>query len=306
MKNKKWTTNNIPNLSGKVIIVTGANSGIGFETVKELARKGAHTILACRSMEKGNDAAQQIRTVVPNARLEPMVLDLGSLKSVHAFSETLKAAHDRLDVLVNNAGVMWVPYGKTEDGFEKHFGINHLGHFALTGLLLDVLLKTPGSRVVTISSMGHRSGTIDFDNLMYKDGIGYGPDQAYGRSKLANLLFTFELQRHLDSKQTNVISTAAHPGGADTNLGRHVEGRWWWGLLRLLTMPITQNAAMGAMPTLRAATDPEAMAGDYIGPGGFMGMRGYPIKVECSNEARDVDIAKRLWKVSEDLTGIHI
>ncbi len=305
MPNEKWTTNNIPNLSGKVIIVTGGNSGIGFETTKELARKGAHTILACRSMEKGNDAAQRIRAEVPNARLDPMVLDLGSLKSVRAFANTFKAKHDHLNVLVNNAGVMWVPYGKTEDGFESHFGINHLGHFALTDLLLDVLLKTPGSRVVTVSSMGHRSGTMDFDNLMYEDGIGYQPNQAYGRSKLANLLFTFELQRHLNTKLTNVIATAAHPGGADTNLGRYVEGRWWWKLLRLLTVLITQSAAMGAMPTLRAATDPEAKAGDYFGPGGFMGMRGFPIKVECSNAAKDVDIAKRLWKVSEDITSIH-
>lgn len=302
----KWTTNNIPNLSGKVIIVTGGNSGIGFETTKELARKGAHTILACRSMEKGDDAAQRIRAEIPNARLEPMVLDLGSLKSVRAFANIFKAEHDHLNVLVNNAGVMWVPYGKTEDGFERHFGVNHLGHFALTGLLLDVLLKTPGSRVVTVSSIGHRSGTMDFDNLMYKDGIGYQRNQAYGRSKLANLLFTFELQRRFDTKQTNVIATAAHPGGANTNLGRYVEDRWWWwGLLHLLTVPMTQSAAMGAMPILRAATDPEAKGGDYFGPGGFMGMRGYPIKVECSNAAKDVDIAKRLWQVSEDLTGIH-
>lgn len=298
------TTNNIPNLSSKVIIVTGGNSGIGFETTKEFARKGAHTILACRSMEKGNDAAQRIRAEVPNARLEPMVLDLGSLESIRDFANAFEAGHDRLDVLVNNAGVMWVPYGKTKDGFERHFGINHLGHFALTGLLLDVLLKTPGSRVVTVSSTGHYSGTMDFDNLMYKNGIGYQRSQSYSRSKLANLLFTFELQRYFDAKQANVIATAAHPGGANTNLGRYVEGWWWWKLLRLLTMPITQSAAMGTMPILRAATDPEAQGGDYFGPGGFMGMRGYPIKVECSNAAKDVDTAKRLWKVSEDLTGI--
>ncbi len=305
MSNENWTTDNIPNLSGKVIIVTGANSGIGFETAKELARKGAHTILACRSMEKGNDAAQHIRAEIPNARLEPMVLNLSSLKSVRAFAESFKSAHDRLNVLVNNAGIMWVPYGKTEDGFERHFGTNHLGHFALTGLLLDVLLKTSGSRVVTVSSGGHRSGNMDFDNLMYEGGVGYVRHQAYGRSKLANLLFTFELQRHFDAVHANAIATAAHPGGSDTNLGRYVEDRWWFRLLRPLTAPITQSAAKGALPTMRAATDPGAKGGDYFGPGGFMEARGYPIKVECSKTARDVNLAKRLWKVSEELTGIH-
>jgi len=305
VKNKKWATDDIPNLSGKVIIVTGANSGIGFETVKELARKGAHTILACRSIEKGNDAAQRIHAEVPNARLEPMVLDLSSLKSVHAFAESFKAVHDHLNVLVNNAGIMWVPYGKTEDGFERHFGTNHLGHFALTSLLIDVLRNTSASRVVTVSSMGHRSGKMDFDNLMFEDGVGYGRDKAYGRSKLANLLFSFELQRHFDALHTNATAIAAHPGGSDTNLGRYVEDRWWFRLLRQLTKPITQTAVMGALPILRAAIDPETKGGDYFGPGGFMGMRGYPVKVACSNPAKDVDIAKHLWKVSEDLTGIN-
>lgn len=305
MKNKKWTTGDIPNLSGKVVIVTGANSGIGFETVKEIARKGAHTILACRSMEKGNHAAQLIRAEVSNASLETMVLDLGSLKSVHAFAETFKAAHHHLNVLINNAGIMWVPYEKTEDGFERHLGTNHLGHFALTGLLINVLRNTSASRVVTVSSMGHRSGNMDFDNLMYEGGIGYERNKAYGRSKLANLLFTFELQRHFDALHTNATAIAAHPGGSDTNLGRYVEDRWWFRLLRQLTKPITQTAVMGALPILRAAIDPETKRGNYFGPGGFMGMRGYPVKVTCSNAAKDVDIAKHLWKVSEDLTGIN-
>lgn len=305
VNNKKWTSDDIPNLSGKVIIVTGANSGIGFETAKEIARKGAHTILACRSMEKGNDAVQRIRVEVPNAHLEPMVLDLSSLKSVQAFTETFKAAHDHLNVLVNNAGIMWVPYQKTEDGFERHFGTNYLGHFALTGLLIDVLRNTSASKVVTVSSMGHRSGNMDFDNLMYEGGIGYERNKAYGRSKLANLLFTFELQRHFDALHTNATAIAAHPGGSDTNLGRHVEDRWWFRLLRQLTKPITQSTVMGALPTLRAITDPEAKGGDYFGPDGFMGMRGYPIKVACSNAAKNVDKAKHLWKVSEDLTGIN-
>ncbi len=304
MPNQNWTTDNIPNLSGQVIIVTGANSGIGFETAKELARKGAQTILACRSLEKGNDAAQRIRAEVPNARLEPMVLDLSRLKSVRAFAETFKASHDHLNMLINNAGIMWVPYGKTEDGFEQHFGTNHLGHFALTGLLLDRLLKAPGSRVVTVSSMGHRSGNMDFDNLMYEGGIGYQRQRAYGRSKLANLLFTLELQRRFDVLQANAMATAAHPGGSNTNLGRHLENRWYFRLLRPLMGALTQSAAMGALPTLRAATDPEARGSDYYGPGGFMESRGYPIKVGCSDAAKDVSQAQRLWMVSEELTGI--
>lgn len=304
MSNQNWTTNDIPNLSGKVIIVTGANSGIGLETAKELARKGAQTILACRSMEKSNGAAQQIWAEIPDVRLEPTVLDLGSLKSVRAFANTFKATHDHLNVLVNNAGVMWAPYGKTEDGFETHFGTNHLGHFALTGLLLDLLLKTYGSRVITVSSSGHRTGNIDFDNLMYEGGVGYQRQRAYGRSKLANLLFTFELQRRFDAMHVKTIATAAHPGGTNTNLGRHLENRWYFRLMRLLAEPMIQSAAMGALPTLRAATDSEARGGDYFGPGGFMEGRGYPIKVGCSNTARDANVAKHLWKVSEELTGI--
>ena len=304
MPNQNWTTDNIPDLNGKVIIVTGANSGIGFETAKEFARKGAHTILACRSLEKGHDAAQRIQAEVPNARLEPMVLDLSHLKSVRAFAETFKASHDHLNMLVNNAGIMWVPYGKTEDGFEQHFGTNHLGHFALTGLLLDRLLKAPGSRVVTVSSMGHRSGNMDFDNLMYEGGIGYQRQRAYGRSKLANLLFTFELQRRFDAMQANAMATAAHPGGSNTNLARHLENRWYFRLLRPLMGALTQSAAMGALPTLRAATDLEAKGGDYYGPDGFMESRGYPIKVGCSDAAKDVSQAQRLWTVSEELTGI--
>ncbi len=304
MPHQDWTTNNIPDLRGKVIIVTGANSGLGFETAKELARKGALTILACRGLEKGNDAAHSILAEVPNAHLEPMVLDLGSLKSVRAFAEAFKASHDRLNVLVNNAGIMWVPYGKTEDGFERHFGTNHLGHFALTGLLMDLLLKTTGSRVITVSSMGHRSGNMEFDHLMFEDGIGYQRQRAYGRSKLANLLFTFELQRRFEAMHSDTIATAAHPGGANTNLARSLEDRWYFRLLRPLMEALAQSAAMGALPTLRAATDPEARGSDYYGPGGFMESRGYPVKVGRSDAARDVNLAKHLWKISEALTGI--
>jgi NAD(P)-dependent dehydrogenase (short-subunit alcohol dehydrogenase family) len=304
MPNRNWTTDAIPPLSGNIVIITGANSGIGIETAKVLASKDAHVILACRSMEKGNHAAQQIRSVVPNAHVEPMILDLSSLKSVRTFAETFKTSHHHLHMLINNAGIMWVPYGKTEDGFERHFGTNHLGHFALTGLLLDSLLNTPGARVVTVSSLGHRSGNMDFDHLMYDGGIGYQLQPAYGRSKLANLLFTFELQRRFDAMHANALAVAAHPGVSNTNLVQYVENRWYFGLLRLLWTAMIQGSSMGALPTLRAATDPEAKGGDYFGPRGFMETRGYPVKVGCSATARDVNLAKRLWKVSEDLTGV--
>jgi NAD(P)-dependent dehydrogenase (short-subunit alcohol dehydrogenase family) len=301
---ENWTTDNIPDLSGKVIIVTGANSGIGFEAAKELARKGGYTILACRSMEKGQDAAQRIRTEVPQAPLEPMVLDLASLNSVRAFAENFMAAHNRLDLLINNAGIMWVPQGKTEDGFENQFGTNHLGHFALTGLLIELLTKTPGARVVNISSVGHRAGVMDFDNLMFEKGE-YGRHPAYGRSKLANLLFTYELQRRFDTADVNVIATAAHPGGSSTNLSRHVEGRWYFRLLRPLMEWMSQSAAMGALPTLRAATDPNAKGGDYYGPDGFYESRGYPVLVESSAASHSQVDAQRLWEVSQELTAVR-
>ena len=222
-----WTQEDIPDLTGKVIIVTGANCGIGYEAAKEFARKGAQTILACRSMAKAQTAEDQILAEIPNAEVEIMQLDLASQTSVHQFADEFEEKYDRLDVLVNNAGIIWTPYTKTEDGFESQFGTNHLGHFALTGLLMDHLLKTPGSRVVNVSSVGHRSGKMDFDNLMFEDGKGYSRHGAYGRSKLANLLFTYELQRKFETISADTIATAAHPGGSNTNLGRHVEHRWY-------------------------------------------------------------------------------
>jgi NAD(P)-dependent dehydrogenase (short-subunit alcohol dehydrogenase family) len=223
-----WTTDNIPDLTGKVIIVTGANSGIGFEAAKEFARKGAQTILACRSMDKAQTALSQIQAEITNAPVEIMQLDLAGLASVRQFADTFKAKYQRLDVLVNNAGIMMVPYGTTEDGFERQFGTNHLGHFALTGLLLDLILKTPGSRVVNVSSSGHRMGSVDFDNLIYDGGNGYSPMRAYGRSKLANLLFTYELQRRFEAAGVEAMALAAHPGSSSTNLGDHLSDHWYF------------------------------------------------------------------------------
>jgi NAD(P)-dependent dehydrogenase (short-subunit alcohol dehydrogenase family) len=305
MSNNQWTQSDIPDLSGKVIIVTGANSGIGYEAAKEFARKGARTILACRSMDKAQAALDQIKQEIPTATAEIMELDLASLASVREFAEAFKARYDQLDILVNNAGIMWVPYQKTVDGFESQFGTNHLGHFALTGLLMDLVLKTPDARIVNVSSVGHRSGTMDFDNLMFEGGKEYGRHRAYGRSKLANLLFTYELQRKFEAMDADVIATAAHPGGSNTNLSRYIEEIWYFKALRPLLERMMQGADMGALPTLRAAVDPAASGGEYYGPDGFMEQGGYPVIVQSSAESHSKADAHRLWEVSEQLTGIH-
>ena len=302
---EKWTVEDIPDLTGKVIIVTGANSGIGYEAAKEFARKGAQTILACRNLDKAKAALDQIQAEIPDALAEVMQLDLASLASVHRFANAFKAKYDRLDVLVNNAGIMWAPYGKTEDGFESQFGTNHLGHFALTGLLIDHLRKTPDSRVVNVSSTGHRAGVMDFENLMFENGEGYSRHGAYGRSKLANLLFTYELQRRFEANNVVAIAVAAHPGGSNTNLSRHVEDFWYFRLLRPLFAAMTQSAAMGALPTIRASVDPNVRGGEYYGAGSFRELRGYPILVHSNGVSHNEAVAKRLWQVSEELTGVH-
>lgn len=304
IQQERWTTTNTPDLTGKVIIVTGANSGIGYEAAREFARKGAQTILACRSVDKAQAALAEIKAEIPNASAEIMPLDLASQRSVHQFAEAFKAQYDRLDVLVNNAGIMMVPYGITEDGFERQLGTNHLGHFALTGLLLDLLLKTPGARVVNVSSGAHRSGSMDFDNLMFEKGEGYSPMGAYGRSKLANLLFTYELQRRFEALGANALATAAHPGISRTNLMGHMSDRWYFGLVMLASRFMLQSAAMGALPTLRAAVDPAAKGGQYFGPDGPNERGGYPVVVESTAASHNQADARQLWQVSEQLTGV--
>jgi NAD(P)-dependent dehydrogenase (short-subunit alcohol dehydrogenase family) len=301
---EKWTTADMPDLTGKVIIVTGANTGIGYETAKEFARKGAQTILACRNLDKAQAALDLIQVEIPDAPAEIMLLDLASQASVRRFADEFKTKHDRLDVLVNNAGIMWAPYSLTEDGFESHFATNHLGHFALTGLLIDLLLETPGSRVVNVSSTGHRTGNMDFEDLMYEGGKGYRRQRVYGRSKLANLLFTYELQRRFEAIGSEAISTAAHPGGTNTDLGRHIADRWYMRLSEPLLEWMTQGADMGALPTLRAAVDPQAKGGDYYGPDGFMEQGGYPVLVRSSKASHNMADAQKLWQVSEELTGV--
>jgi NAD(P)-dependent dehydrogenase (short-subunit alcohol dehydrogenase family) len=295
----KWTTADIPEQTGRVAVITGANTGLGYETAAALAAKGAHVVLAVRDLDKGKTAANLITQHDPGASVGLQELDLTSLDSIRAAAEQLRSDHDHIDLLINNAGVMFTPKSTTKDGFELQFGTNHLGHFAITGLLLDRVLAVPGSRVVTVSSIGHRAGRLRFDDLQWKR--GYSRTGAYGRSKLANLLFTYEMQRRLTG--TNTIAVAAHPGASRTELVRHTPPslRVVTGLFEL----ISQDAAMGALPTLRAATDPGVLGGQYFGPGGFAEQRGYPKVVASNARSHDVELQQRLWAVSEELTGVR-
>ncbi len=292
-----WTMEQMPDMTGKGVIVTGANSGLGYETARMFAAKNATVIMACRTTAKGDDAAQQIRAEFPQARLTVMALDLANLASVREFADAFMAQHDRLDVLVNNAGVMALPERyETADGFEMQMGTNHLGHFALTGLLMGVLCNTPGARVVSVSSGAHRMGKIDFENLNSEN--SYGKWRAYGASKLANLLFIKELQRRLAAAGVDAQAMAAHPGYSATNLQRHS------GLFSFLNSYVAQDMRMGALPTMYAATVDTLAGGSYVGPDGFMEMRGYPKVVRASKAANNADVARQLWAVSEQLTGV--
>ena len=293
----KWTQKDIPDQSGKTVIVTGANTGLGFQDARALATKGAKVIMACRNEEKGKAALQRILDEKPSGSAEISKLDLSSLDSIREFAARFKADNDRLDLQINNAGVMMPPFGTTADGFELQFGTNHLGHFALTGLLIDLLLKTEGSRVVNVSSMAHRYGKMDFDDLQWIN-RPYKKVQSYGQSKLANLMFTFELQRRLEAKGATTLTAVAHPGWTATDLQRHS------GLFDFLNPVLAMKPEQGALPTLYAATAPEVKGGDYFGPGGFQEMRGYPKRVGTSKAAQDIADAGRLWRISEELTGV--
>jgi len=290
----RWTADEIPDLSGRTAVVTGGNSGIGYHTAQELAGHGARVVVASRSADKGRAAVREI-----GAGAEWAPLDLADLASVRAFADQFSGP---LDLLVNNAGVMMIPRQLTADGFEMQLGTNHLGHFALTGLLLPALLTSGGQpRVVTVSSGEHHKGSIDFDDLMGER--SYGQMRAYQHSKLANLLFTFELQRRADAAGVDLLSVAAHPGFASTNLGHNAAGAWR--LVVRIAQLTAQPAARGALPTLYAATAAGVRGGDYFGPDGRGEQRGYPKRVSASAAAHDAATAQRLWTVSEDLTGVR-
>lgn len=298
----RWTAVDVPDQSGRVAVVTGANTGIGYEAAAVLAGKGARVVVAARNPDKGRQAVGRIRNLHPGADVTLQELDLSSLASVRAAAADLRAAHPRIDLLINNAGVMYPPKQTTSDGFELQFGTNHLGHFALTGLLLDTLLDVPGSRVVTVASIAHNiQADIHFEDLQWER--NYNRVAAYGQSKLANLMFTYELQRRLAAKGAPTIAVAAHPGISNTELMRHIPGSGLPGFAWVAGL-VTNSPAVGALATLRAATDPEVRGGQYYGPSGLRELVGHPVLVQSNRKSHDVDVQQRLWTVSEELTGV--
>jgi NAD(P)-dependent dehydrogenase (short-subunit alcohol dehydrogenase family) len=298
---RTWTADAIPDQQGRVAIVTGANSGLGRITALELARHGARVVVACRSVEKGDAVAEQILAETGAQKPSVQELDLGSLDSVRRFAAAFSG--QRVDLLVNNAGVMMTPQRTTSDGFELQLGTNHLGHFALTGLLLDALQRSDAARIVTLSSNEHKGGRIDFDDLQQER--DYSPRGSYQRSKLANAVFAVELDRRLRAARSPVVSVFAHPGYAATNLQRSGPTGPVKAVLAITNRVVAQRPERGALPTLYAATAPGVAGGDYYGPNGLGEMRGFPKKVRASDDAYDPEVGARLWQVSEELTGVR-
>ena len=302
----KWIEDDIADQSGRIALVTGANSGLGYETARALAAHGAHVVLACRNPGKAADAQERIAEAAPGSSTEILLTDMADLDSIAGSVAQFAAVHDRLDLLINNAGVMATPQGQTAQGFETQFGVNHLGHFALTAALLPRLVDAgAGARVVSVSSNGHKMGRMDFDDLMGRE--KYRPWRAYFQSKLANLLFTRELQRRFGAADLSTIAVAAHPGGSRTELGRDsaggLLGRGFEIIRPALDRVMSQSAAMGALPTLLAAVGPDVGGGDYYGPGGIGEVKGHPEKVGMTSRAKNGDDAARLWDMSVELTG---
>lgn len=303
----KWTQHDIPNLTGKVAIITGANSGLGLESTKALAAKGATVVMACRNLRKAEEAKAEVLRQVPQAKLDVMALDNASLDSVRAFAAAFKAKYDRLDLLLNNAGVMAIPHTETEEGFEMQFGVNHLAHFALTGLLLDRLTNTPNARVHNVSSSAAFGGSIHFDDLMGKK--AYNRWAAYGQSKLANAVFATELNHRLKAAGHDTLANSSHPGLVMGNLqtnslqqsGAPLTERILYGLIGPL---IGQDIRMGVLPQLYASTAPEAKGGVFYGPKTFR-VRGYPVEQPCNDALNDAALRQRFWDVSEELTGVR-
>ena len=299
-----FTSKDVPNQSGKTFFVTGANTGIGFEAAKALAGKGGRVLLGCRNQSKGQDALSRIAEAHPRADVELVSFDLSDLTSVHRAAEIV-AREPKLDVLINNAGIMATPKTATKDGFEAQFGVNHLGHFAVTGLLLPKLEATPESRIVTVSSVGHRNGDINFDDINATK--SYSPQHRYYQSKLANLLFMYELDRRLTRKGSSTISVAVHPGVADTELPRYLTSGFQVRLLRML-MPLimlfANSAEAGAWPTLLGATAPGVEGGQYFGPSRFGEWSGPAKQVDSTDKSKDPGLAKQLWDLSVEMTGI--
>lgn len=294
-----WTSRDIPSLKDKVAVVTGANRGLGLEIAATLAAAGATVVMACRNPERAQSGHTEVKRRTSTGKVETMALDLGDLSSVRRFAEQYTHKFNRLDILCHNAAAILAPLGKTRDGFETHIGTNHLGAFALTGLLLGLLRATPGARVVSMSSIAHRlTPGLDFDDLHFER-KPYKEMDAYGKSKLAALLFNFELARRLQKADAAVIATAAHPGYTATNLDL---GGFF---MRLSTRLFAQAPVRGALPALYAATAEAARNGEFYGPGGFKQLTGYPVRVDSRPEAQDAAVAARLWDVSQELTGVR-
>lgn len=293
-KNNNWTAKNIPDQKGKIVIVTGSSSGIGYEAARVLANKNAKVILANRNSSKSEIAKNKILNQNKNADVESMRVDLADLESVKLFAEEYNSKFDKLDVLINNAGVMVPPHTITKDGFELQMGTNHFGHFALTLQLIELIKNTPNARIVNVSSSAHKAGNINFDDLKWQK-RKYTAWKAYGDSKIANLYFTNELGRRLGNK---ALVTSAHPGWTATELQRHS------GFFDYLNQFFAMTIELGALPTLRAAFDENTQNGDFFGPDGFMEMKGFPVKVKPKDLAKDEKIAQKLWDVSEELTNI--
>ena len=297
MQKSKWTSSNIPSQKGKVILITGATSGLGKEATKVLASKDARVVMAIRNIEKAAKVVKEITSEYPEATVDILELDLTSLASIKLCADTFAAKYEKLDILINNAGIMMCPFSKTKDGFEIQMGTNHLGHFALTGHLMPVLLKTQDSRVVTTSSVAHKTGKINFEDINWES-RKYSTTSAYSDSKLANLYFTYELTRKYQNNPDAPLFTSCHPGWTKTELDRHS------GMAAFIGNLVAQKVPIGTLPTLRAATDPQAKQGDYFGPKKFFEMRGYPELVKSTKLAQDEAKAKQLWDLSQEMTGV--
>lgn len=295
---QKWSVEQVPAQHGSIAVVTGANSGVGYETALALAKKGVRVVLACRNLEKAAAAKSRITAACSNANIESMQLDVSSLRAVREFATHLRTRYDQLNLLINNAGIMMSPFEVTEDGFENQLATNYLGHFALTGLLLPLLTATPGSRVVTVSSLSYKWAEIQFDDLHAQK--GYSRRKAYGQSKRACLVFAYELQRRLAAAGCRTRSVAVHPGLAKTNLDQYFPA-----FIRPLGNLFLQPARQGALPILYAALGENLKGGEFIGPAGFQQLRGYPTQVDSDDASRDEQVADRLWQVSEELTSVR-
>ncbi len=305
MRKPKWTLDNLDDLSGKIFVVTGANSGIGFEATKAFSMKNAKVIMGCRNLEKAEQAKQAILKCYKKADLEIILLDLMDFASINAFANEVINKYPKLDVLLNNAGIMTVPYGATVNGLEKQIGVNHFGHFYLTMKLLPLLNKTPNSRIVNIASIAHRFGSLKPATFIYDKNKKYHKSAAYAQSKLANLLFTYKLATLLKEQGSNITVVAAHPGITKTNLGRHITTFNLKAFAKMVTS-FNQETAQGALPGIRACTDQSAISNNYYGPDGLFAMRGYP-KLEKSNrKSHSLKLQNILWDYSVKITGLDL